>query len=268
VSFESQDSEFTHYLDKVSSRLRKVAERTKYRRSLEGISLIENYRRGKLSIVLDFVIPGERNPVGSSILDSDCVGVPGSFVSLLIFQDDSRSVENLHHWQEQPMLVRNVEVVKTGDDAIPIISTVRLYLGHNPLKEGGTKNVYFSPLESVFYKFSGFSDGKLSMFIKGGSGTPFDDSQIAIFDSGAQVMYGVSDDHSQIRSQHLSVWRKVADYLQTGFFVTLSRGMVGVWQPKNNLLDIRNVFIGPFEFKSSSGESVDHKSDSIELRVG
>src|SRR6266699_2522736 len=72
----------------------------------------------------------------------DGVGISADCSALLILHNDIGNSSDSHDWDEQPMLIRNVKVVKHLNETVPT-PYVRLYMGEYPIKQFRTKNIYF-----------------------------------------------------------------------------------------------------------------------------
>jgi hypothetical protein len=236
---------------------RKRSQIVHYRHLLKqsNVNLAKHYLDGELALVLDCAFQRQADAVGA--IASHEIGVPGFQIPFLIFHNDALSVYGSRYWNEQPMLVRDVHVVKHFNEAIPT-NCVRLYVGDDPVKEFRTKNIYFSPSQSAFYFFPGLRSGEFGVTIKCSASVPFDGSAVGVINRRPEIMESISNNQRHNWSEFGKVSKCVDDILRSNTLVTLDSGTVTVLHRSNELLQVRNVFIGPFNFESSGCESINH----------
>ncbi len=151
VKSQSEDKlDALQSLNRVHSRFGKCLQIAHYRHALEqgNIDFIEHYLKGELAIILDCVFQREVNSNGALTLNR--TGIHDTLDAFLILHNDVANVDSSRQWDQQPVLVRNVQIVKQLEKVVPTVC-VRLYVGKNPIKEPRAINVYFSFFESLFY---------------------------------------------------------------------------------------------------------------------
>ena len=257
VKSQSDVSDAIQEINDASRNFREVLQVTQYRHALKqaNISLAEHYINGELAMIFDIVF--QRESGGVWAISRNGVRIPGNHVTFLIFDNNIHDVAHSGYWDEQPVFVRNVQIVKHLNKTIST-DHVRSYVGDNPIKKFRTENVYFSSSQSGFYIFPSLPSRKFGVLIKLSRGVPFDGSEVGVLNGNAQIVNRVSDNerHSDTELGHIG--RGVRDYLAADWFVAFEGGNVGVFQARNDAFKIRDVFIGPFNFVSGCGESVAH----------
>jgi hypothetical protein len=138
----------------VSDGLRKAAKDAQYLRILQSQSILKDYRDGRCALVLDVPIsfPGnEMRPVTFN-------GNTASLVefALFIFHSDASQHGYLNRWNQEPVLIENVQSVKSIEGIIP--TTVRTYVGNCAPKKHRSNGVYFSFFQRSFKELFGRVD--------------------------------------------------------------------------------------------------------------
>ena len=253
-------SESTQSFDDILSAFREVLKVSNYRHALEhgDLNLGKHYIDGDLALILHFAAGSEIEKECS--VPGNGEGIPCNDLPILILHNDVLNNTNAHQWSQQPVLIRNVQIVKEFEKTIPT-DYVRLYIGDNPVKESRAKNVYFSILERVFYVLPGLPSGEFGVTVQFRNCMPLDGAEVSVLHGNPQIVDSISDNHSHFGSDFGDIRRKVLDCF-SAFFIRLDCRSVSIWKRGNNCRQFRNMFLGPFNFVSGCGESINHNADS------
>ena len=261
------DLETLQSLDDIDRDVRKRSQIVHYRHLLKqsNIDIAKHYINGELALILDCAFQWKAGAVGT-IASNEVRCVYGFDFPILIFHNNSPGVRSSRYWNEQQVLIRNVQVVKHLNETVSA-ECVRLYVGHDPVEKFRATNIYFSPVEKSFHIFPGLPNGKFGPLIKGVKGMPFDGTDVGVVDGGPQIVESVSDNQRHRRGELRHVGKCVDDILRSNWLVSLDSGSVTIPHRGDDSLQVRNVFIGPFNFESGCDEAV-HVCDSTGDALG
>jgi hypothetical protein len=253
-------------LDDMSSGFRKLSQIVHYRHALKqaNVDLVKHYINGELALILNCAIAREIEAVWP--IATNGPRITGDRFPFLILHNNIPNIGSSCCWNQEPVLVRNVQIVKDCDKDIPT-GFVRFYVGDDPLKELRAKNVYFSALESIFYVFPGLPSGERGVTIKLGGRVPLDGAEVSVFECRPQIVNSVPNDEGHSNADFRQIGRRVLECLSTTS-IRLDAGNVGIWQGGNQPAQILNVFIGPFNFEPSRSESVNHENETNTKMLG
>jgi hypothetical protein len=253
---KSQELDILQEMNDAESRFRKIVKQSGYWDRLNKFGVMENYKNGKLAIILNCVFHLDENFVRPVFHDGP--SIPSEIFAMLILQAQTFDMGNVESWEQEPVLVRDIQIVDATQQMIPIISSVRLYVGDNPFEECGTKGVYFSPLKRTFYFCPRITHGEFGFVVENKWNVFFDGSQVRVFNGSTDVMDGITDDESHVIRSIANVGARVRQHLQGKLRVTLDGRNVGLWQSGNERLQFQDMLIGPIDFESGGCEAVNH----------
>src|SRR5574341_506662 len=156
-------------------------------------SVAEENRKRKLPVIPYLVSVWNQDVERWSLPSSRGVALldfPG-----LIFKRDVLKGRVVLDWNEQPMLVRNVELVNEPNGVIP--SLVRLNLVNQERAESGIGSVYLSPKEHAFKLFFRRKDRKLGAVVSRET-QAFQGAQPCKIESTFQIVDGIADDECEL----------------------------------------------------------------------
>ncbi len=147
------------------------AQRIHRSRLASSVPVLEHYIEGRASWVFDMYAPFKwPNEVGKGVSSTPCL--PAMPLPLLVFHINIANRGIVNDWNEEPVLVSDVEFVHGANGKIPILSTVRLYLAYEESGEFRSETAYLQVLKSGFKVIAGGIDWKFgSTPISGGNQT-------------------------------------------------------------------------------------------------
>ena len=148
-----------------ANEMREIAQRWQDRLTVERHSIAENYADGRLSLICDLNILAPEAGVDRDAGMNHCPLGHSEVFATAIFAVDRSDVRNVFLRDQEPVLVFNVESVKSPE-GLAFPSLVRLYGIHDEIEDG-----FGSPLPLLFqstvngvYKFiPGRADRKVSV---------------------------------------------------------------------------------------------------------
>src|ERR1700731_1233317 len=119
-----------------------------YANALKFTSFCDDYRDGKLALILDVRVLAELDDVRPRALDEHATTMD-YFASLILCNKPLYGSVGLQ-FQQEKVFVGNIQIVKNVDEVIPT-AFVWLYVGNNPIKERIISNgVYFNSIKGIF----------------------------------------------------------------------------------------------------------------------
>lgn len=215
------------------------AQRQPYLKSINGAhSLAEAYRDGKVSIILDLdPFSKVEFPKGPRPCSSETC----TFFALLVFNANTGNPGAIDDWDEQFVLVKDIEIVKIMKEIVP--SRVGFYGGTDPFAENGAGGVYFSLGQGAFKFRSALAKRKLSVI-----GTR--ESQMRpraypqIIERCPEVVDRVSSDKGYSAAEIFKICAEVLESVASAD-MWLDAWNVAFFQRVNNQVKVRDVLIGP-----------------------
>ena len=226
--------------------LRVHGQRLRIQKVIGERSIVEDYRQGNLSLILDVVADAHRD-IPWWLLQ----GAPGTPVSLdftsliLCFNAIKRSVVNSR--EQEAVFISDVEAMDRPDGKIP--SFVRLYLGRDDPEKVSTGRVYFSPMKRRLELIRGLINWELGERADCLGGNPLNGFEPRIIESALQIVNSVPEHQCDV-SKGFPVSEVMLNDFIPGLWIDLHRSYVGVWQNAHSCVNIRNVLIGPFDLEA------------------
>lgn len=238
-----------------NSNFRKIIQNSRNWNALQQMDLLEGYRNGDFALILHIAVGVNDRMEGALASDGQSISSRNAF---LILQSESLNVGGMKQGNQKDVLIRNVEIVKAPQQEVSIIrSFVRLYVGNHSFVEGGTQAVYLSAFESVFKQFLAVENRELGVTVLDIRNVLSDCACVCVVESRSNVVDSIPDNERHVLCDFCLI-RAAVNKALPEIWVNLDATNVGIWQSGDNPLDIRNVFIGPFDFEGGSVEQVDH----------
>lgn len=139
--------------------MRETAQRWQNRLSVERHSIAENYAEGRLSLICDLnIFPPDASVGGGLGVDDRPLG-DCEVLASAIFAMNSHNVRNVLLRDQEPVLVFNVECVKT-QEGFPYPSLVRLYRIHDEVEDCFGGLLFQSTIDGSYKFIPGRADWK------------------------------------------------------------------------------------------------------------
>lgn len=223
-----------------------LMERWDHRRTPEGISIVEEYFHGRLSLVV-YLEP---------LLDGKTCNWPVSHdleshrkrqdFPALVYQRGTLDVGEMQDRDQEPVLVRQVETVKGPQGNIG--SLVGLQFIQYERDDVRRRSLYASVLNGCFHFLSGSLDRKVGLGVFLGNSVSDAENCLPhnMIEGGAQVVDGVTN------GERDAIWQWMRDNFQKivgGIAIGLDSQVVNVALGKGIDRSVRlvDVFVGPFD---------------------
>ena len=146
---KSQSDEVSKILQETDDRNNSSAEEIKhamYANALKFTSFCDDYRDGKLALILDARVLAERDDVRPRALNEH-TATTDYFASFILCNKPLYGSVGLQ-FQQEKVFVENIQIVKSINEIIPT-AFVWLYVGNDPVKERIiAKGIYFNSLRA------------------------------------------------------------------------------------------------------------------------
>lgn len=228
--------------DDVADKFRQLLERWNHRLTLHGQSLVEEYQRDRLTLVCDLDISGGLKHRHGSIARHNQVHID-PLVASIIFSAKANDRSNLHHWKQEPVFVKNVEIVKASEGIIP--SLVRFYDIHDEVSDlfGGLP--YQSAIDGVYKAIPTLPERECSVIV-----VPLQSSENDLIESNIQgtfeVVSGIADDEGKVVWKGFSYLDLKAIVSSLNVFINTETVKVSVGEGQDARVKIVDVLLGPF----------------------
>jgi hypothetical protein len=168
----------------------------------------------------------------------------------LILYFQARNVPVISGWDEQFVLVPDVQLMKRAKIEVP--SIVRLYLAED--KSGESRAGSANPAKSRYKLVNGRVYGKFEAHVSTGHERA-NRLEPCIIESGLKVVNGITHDQRKLR-QIAKPLQVIVDALNLGLSVNFNSTGLTVWgsDELNSLLNLSDVLIGPLNFKAGISE--------------
>ena len=218
----------------------------------------EDYCRGAVAIVYEIKVAAERRLESEGLIQEGAL-LGGESLALLVFHHQTSQLINLQLGNQQPMLIRNVELVKLVEGfALP--SFVRLYGVQEFVRDSSEGAEFQSAIDKSFQLCPGWIDRELGpVFVfageMGGS-----DPIPSVVKGRMQVVESIAQNQSEAIWQGLN--RNDLDKLIARFRIGLNGDSVSTFVAAEETgglsIEIVDVLIGPTNFQTGFSECVNH----------
>ena len=237
-------------LDNLNDRIRIHQQRLRINHMIGKRSIVEDYINGDLTIVCNVVAQGHGNIPGRHLFSPPSTSGFLNFTSfVLCFNALNGGI--VRKWNQQAMFVSDVELVNGPNSKIP--SLVRFYLGRDELEQFGTGSLYFSPIKRGMKLIGGFVNREFGEIADSRGNESLNGLEPCIVDGTLQIMDDIPEYQSYI-SECIPVGKIVFDDFISTTRINLDRSSIGIFQKKNSVVQLRDMMIGPFNFKSGISE--------------
>lgn len=113
-----------------------------------------------------------------------------------IFHSSARESAVANYWDQQLVLIENVEIVKGADGVIP--STVRLYANHNRTEHGRRSNMYINASKFSFELCSRFVEHKSCPLVDLGGIDLFEHNKPSVVERRLEIVNGIPKNQGQL----------------------------------------------------------------------
>lgn len=258
--------EILHKLDNVASGLRELGENFSYLDAAVKAGIWHHYIKGQLALILNLNIRSERDDVGRTCTCWSAKSLK-CFTAVILHNNAVDSGYRRQGEQNQ-MLVRNVEFVKSVEDGAVLPSFVRLYVGDEQVEDGRIREgVYANPIDRTFKVFQRGMDRKLRMIAVKSVNMLSEQSNPSEIERGPKIVNSISSDQGDVIGVLAEV-EKVYEFLIASVSIHQNSGGAGFFQRANSPLQIRNVLIGPLDFQASFSERIGHGAEVYGKAVG
>jgi hypothetical protein len=210
--------------------------------TFESISVAEEYAKGRLSIVCYVELGGSGERLNFSTL-ADYKSRVNDFIVVVIMRANTSQSSDRNNWDQQPMLVHDVPLVKTPQGLIP--SLVWFDFIDDQVTDDVSGYLYFSTMDG-FYKFvSRVADREIGIpgwdFPRHGNNFTGHEVQ-----GGSQVMDNVANNQRNFPWKRLGVERQ--DIIPREVIVDMQTVEIGFKKCSKTSLKLLDVLVGPFDF--------------------
>jgi hypothetical protein len=212
--------------------------------ALRGCTLAERYLKSDLSVILELGLKGNRLPV--SIGRRKKRNVESVNASIFVLKFHAFDACDGEHWNEEMVLVVNVEIAEGEKIAVPSLVTLHL-IEHE--QDDGRGFRYFSAFRERGFKFlscPGGVDWELSVLGRGFSAHCVNCGTPRNIKSASEVVNSIANNQSNVGAQ-CSVSKEVVEELFPRIAIDVQAGSVCVRRGAESLLNIRDVLVGPFD---------------------
>ena len=223
--------------------LRELEERWDNRLTFENLSFVEKYRVGRLSVALYLNISGHTCKVQYSALANHQSAVgkshrPDFGVDVCQSSDGNRR-------NQQPVLVDYVETVQSTEGAIPSV-----VIGFYDIKQDGddvgTRNLYFSPVNSCFKFLPCISEGEIRV-TRWRSTRHRNDLTSHEIQGRAQVMDHVTDNQGNFTGKRLGHFELNEATARILLFLDVKTAKVSFDECGEYPIELVDMLFGPFD---------------------
>lgn len=178
-------------INRATDEMREIGERWQDRLTVESHSIAENYADGRISLIcdLDILAPDTREDRDAGM--NHCPLNHSEVFATAIFAVDRPDVRNVFLRNQEPVLVFNVECVKTPE-GFSATSLVRLYSIHDEVEDCFGGLLFQSAITGSYHTIPGISDRKRSVGIARGSGIEFNIAHHEI-KRGSKIVERIAD---------------------------------------------------------------------------
>jgi hypothetical protein len=222
--------------------LRQLMQRFDDSLTLENLSFVEDYIKGRLSLLCDLEIGLNRYHINLTALSYSKAKV--KTITPIIFGVYPDKSNDIGNGDQQLMFVHDVKIVKSTQGFIP--SLVRLYRIDDKFYDGGVRSLYFSAVDG-FYKFvSCVSKGELRLPVRCASsqGDNLTGHQVQ---GRMQVVDRISNNQGNL-PRHIIGSFELKDILSIlRVYLDVKTIEVRLEKCEENALKLIDVLIGPFD---------------------
>ena len=228
------------------------------RLTLKRNSYIEQYRRGRVALVLDcpVIVPFQFDVAARFIHDefprSARVFCPKGDV-FIVLKKDLSEYHQIEHWDEQLMFVPDVQIVESAEQRIP--SRVGFY---NILQEAtdrksatvvGARLLFQSVFKGLFKFFPVISEWE-SRVMRCAPDRCFDRPEVHEIESAFEVVQSISDDKSGANHREAGFVDVEAKMVLPSLDLNAHGVEVRVRETGEKFVQVRDVLYGPFNLFS------------------
>jgi hypothetical protein len=253
-SQSERQSEILHKLDNVANSLRELGENFRYLDAVVKAGIRQHYVKGQLALILNLNLRIEGDDVRRI---GSCLNAKSfeSFTGVILHNN----VLDSGHWrqgEQNQMLVRDVELVKSVEECAVLPSFVRLYIGDEQIEDGRIRDgVYANPVERTFKVLQRSVDRKLSAFAVKSGDMLFEQSDPSEIERGSEIVNRISDDQSNVVCI-FSKLQRVYELLRSSVTIFLDRNTTTCLQRENCPLQVCDMLIGPLDLEASVPEEI------------
>jgi hypothetical protein len=215
---------------------------------LEGNSVIEQYRRGNLALILDCdsnVIGFPKSDGARFVHEPSSVFVKGR--TLLIFKADVRDLHKLQDWDKKLVFIDNIQIIQGPETGIP--SLIGLYCFQDQIRNQDRNLLLFkSGLNGGHKLLPGIADWETCIFsgLSAAVQNNFIPQQVK---TTSKIVENIADSDRKFVSgepRHVDVEAKMICPLP--FVVLNANGVkiIGGREPGHQSIHVHDVFLGPF----------------------
>lgn len=236
-------------LDCARDAFRDLHERWNDRLVGERDATAENYRRGRIALIVHLKFPRSLDFESVGVLSEVGLPVSGENVTVLVLKADTGELHYLENWNEQLVLVHDVHVVQSPQGPIP--SLVGLYDINDKIAQPDNARVvdqfllFQSAIYGTYKVLPLILDWKPRVLVGHASCDSIKDAVVQDIQCAAHVVQSVPDNERGVAGGELS---GVFDRNTVAPFVFLNSDGVKIGTGKigNELVQIVDVLYGPF----------------------
>ena len=229
-------------LHHLANHFREANERWNNGFTLQGQSLVEQYLWNGVTIVCDLKF--SLHPKGSDgAVSCDDKGHIVPLVASIILRAKTSNGRNLHDWEQRPVFVEDVEIVKGPKGVIP--SLIRFYDIHDEISDLFGGLLYQSAIDNCYKVIPGFSHWKFGKVVVMSQPSVYDFVNRNI-QRAFEVVRRISNDESNVS------WKRVSHFDLKGLlsnisiFIDADTVKVTCTEDQNARVKVSDVLLGPF----------------------
>jgi hypothetical protein len=232
-------------IDSAADEMREIAERWQNCLTVERHSIAENYAEGRLSLICDLniLVPDARTDRNVGV--NHCPLNDGEVFASAIFAADRPNVRNVFFSDQEPVLVFNVESVKSPE-GLSYSSLVRLYSVHDEVEDCFGGLLFQSTVDGSYKFIPGRANREVSVRIPGSGCIEFNVAHCKI-ESTSEIVDCIPN------SEKHSVWGNLihADLKDAISSLRIILDQNAIWVSIRELprlqIKVVDVLVGPFD---------------------
>lgn len=180
--------------DDATHHFNELTKRWKNRLTSQGNSRVEQYENGRISVICDLAITPSHF-VSSYSPSADNPRLDNVLIASVVFNSDAMDHVHMHYWEQDPVLVDNVQIVQGPQGIIP--SLVRLYDIHDEIADISGCLMYQSAIDGRYKFIPRLTERKSSVVVVSVKPSKYDLINQNI-QSSLKVMQSIADDQSKV----------------------------------------------------------------------
>ena len=207
----------------------------------EVISFAEEYSKGRLSIVCYMELGGSGERIKFPTI-ADYKSRINDFIIVVIMCAHTSQLSDRNNWEQQPMLVNDVQMVKTPQGVIP--SFVWLNYIDDQVENVLPGHLYFSTVDGFYNFTSSITDREIGIPVWDIPGHSNNLTGHNV-QGGTQIVDDITNNQRNLSWKRIGIERE--DVVPSGIFVDMQTVEVSFKECSKTSLNLLDVLVGPFD---------------------